>query len=111
MTKPCSPRQPAQAIALEDTGYSGSGYLDVMVEGQTPDDAHRTQLVRLAEIEYIHDNLSRRAVLWVLSDRFLPKEAFLTIPFKRRLPSADSSPANANVPAGPANMPGLLGMH
>jgi hypothetical protein len=110
LAKPCSPRQPVQAIALEDTGYAGSGDLDVMVAGQIPDDVHRPQMVCLPQVKNLLDDFRRCSVLWVLWDWLLPNEARLTIILKCRLPSVESGPANAEVPAGPANMPGLLGM-
>ncbi len=40
----------------------------------------------------------------------LPHEASLTKPLERRLPSAESSSADAEGPAGPADIPRLLGM-
>ena len=81
-----------------------------MVAGHVPSDAHGPQLVGLAEIEYLLDNLWRRAVLGVLRDRLLPNETRLTMRLKRRLPAVEAGSTDAEVPAGPANMPGLLGM-
>lgn len=69
LAKPRSTRQPAQAIALEDTGYAGSGDLDGMVGGQIPDDAHRPQTVGLPQVKYLLDDLWRCAVLWAFGNR------------------------------------------
>ena len=69
LSEPRTPRQSVQAIALEDTGYAGSGDLDVMVAGKIPDDAHRPQVVGLAQVENLLDDLWRCAVPRVLRDR------------------------------------------
>ena len=69
LAEPCSPRQAVQAIALEDTGYAGSRDLDVMVARQIPNDAHWPQVVGLAQVKNLFDDLWRCAVPGVLRDR------------------------------------------
>jgi hypothetical protein len=63
LAQPRSPRQAVQAIALEDTRYACGRNLDVMVAGQVPNDAHRTQMVGLLLMKNLLDDLWRRAVL------------------------------------------------
>ena len=86
-TKPRSSWKLVQAIALEDTGYASSRDLDVMVTRQVPDDAHWPQVVGLAEVKHLLDDLRRRSVLRVLRDRLLPNEGSLTMLLERRLPT------------------------
>ena len=103
-------RQAVQAIALEDAGYACGRSLDVMVAGQVPNDAHRTQVVGLAEVEYLLDDPGRGPVLGVLRVRLPPNEAILTMLLKGSLPAVETGPPDAEVSAGSADMPGLLGM-
>jgi hypothetical protein len=69
LAEPCSPQQPVQAIALEDTGYAGSRELDVMVARQIPNDALWPLMVGLPQVKYLLDDLWRCAVLLVFGDR------------------------------------------
>jgi hypothetical protein len=110
LAQPCSPRQPVQAIALEDAGYAGSGDLDVVVARQIPNDAHRPQMVGLSQMKNLLDDLRRRSVLWVLGDQPFPDKTCLPMLLKRRLPAVEAGSADAEVPTGPADMPDLLGM-
>ena len=66
--------EPVQAIALEDTGCAGSGDLDVMVAGKIPDDAHGSQVVGLAQVKNLLDDLRQCSVLGVLRNWFLPSQ-------------------------------------
>ena len=110
LAEPCSPWEPAQAIALEDTGYVGSGDLGVVVARQVPDDTHGSQVVGLAQVMNLLDDLRRRSVPGVLWDRLLPNQGSLTMLLERRLPAVEAGSAYAEVPAGPTDMPRLLGM-
>ncbi len=69
LSEPRTPRQSVQAIALEDRGYAGSGDLDVMVAGKIPDDSHWPQVVGLAQVKNLFDDLWRCAVPGVLRHR------------------------------------------
>ena len=110
LTEPCYPREPVLAIALEDTGYAGSGDLDVAVARQVPNDTHGSQMVGLAQAKNLLKDLRWCSVLWVLWDRILADQGSLTMLLERRLPAVETGSACAEVPAGPTDMPRFLGM-
>ena len=60
--------------------------------------------------KHLLGDLRRRSVLGGLRDRLLPTEGSLTMLLKGGLPAVETGPADAEVPAGSADMPSLLGM-
>ena len=69
LAQPCISWEPAQAIAREDTGYAGSGDLDVVVARQVPNDAHGSQVEVLAPVKNPLDDHRQCLVRGVLRDR------------------------------------------
>ena len=62
LAEPCSSSEPIQDTAIEDRGYAGSGDLDVMVAGQLPSNSYWPQVVGLAEVNQLLDDLGRCSV-------------------------------------------------
>ena len=68
LAQPCISWEPAQAIAREDTGYAGSGDLDVVVARQVPNDAHGSQVEVLAPVKNLLDDFQQCLVPGGLGD-------------------------------------------
>lgn len=108
LAEPCPPRESVQAIPLENARDASSGDLDVVVACQIPDDAHGPQVVGLAQVKNLLDDLRRRSVPGVLRDRLLPNLSSLTMPLERGLPAVEAGSADAEVAAGPGDVSSLL---
>ena len=81
-----------------------------MIARQVPDDADWPQVISLTQMEDFLDNLGRRSVLGVLRDWLLAGQSRLTVLLQSCLPPIETGPANAEVPAGSSDMPGLFSM-
>ena len=76
LAQPCAPWKPADTIALENAVNASTGYFDVMVAGEIPDNADRPEMVSLPQVQnwparyfvpdavrdYCMDDLSSRGI-------------------------------------------------
>ena len=108
--EPCSPPYAVQAIALEDTGYTGSRDLDVVIARQVSNDAHGSQAEALAQVKNLLDDLRQCLVPGGLGDWLPANQGGFTMLLERRLPSVKTGSANAEVPTGTTNMHHRLDM-
>ena len=73
--EPCSPPHAVQSIALEDTGYTGSRDLDVVIARQVPNDVDGSQVLDLAQVKNLLDDLRQCSVVGFIRDWFLRTRA------------------------------------
>lgn len=64
-----SARQPAHAIALEDSADACFGNCDVVIAREIPDDADRPEVIRAAQMQDLVGDLRRCPVDRILGDR------------------------------------------
>lgn len=81
-----------------------------MVTGKVPDNADGAEMIGLAHMQDLLNDVRRGSASRILGDRLNVDEARLTFLFVHCLSAIEAGSANAKIPAGFGHASGLFGM-